>query len=97
MASTADAGGRAVEAEHDEAGEGEHGAAEGGGAERGEDGEEGGHVDIVHDVSDARIRPMRPDDVAAAERLSSEGFFELDSRLAPAGRSRPRAALAGAG
>ena len=27
------------------------------------------------------IRPMRPEDVPAAERVSDEGFFELDTRL----------------
>jgi GNAT superfamily N-acetyltransferase len=31
-------------------------------------------------VTEAMIRPMRPDDVAAAERLSAESFFELDQR-----------------
>jgi GNAT superfamily N-acetyltransferase len=36
----------------------------------------------VDRVTDARIRPMRADDVAGAERLSAEGFYELDSRLA---------------
>ncbi len=33
-------------------------------------------------MTDARIRPMRPEDVAAAERLSSEAFLEVDRRLA---------------
>ena len=32
---------------------------------------------------------MRPEDAVAAERLSSEGFFELDSRLAPRGGPDP--------
>lgn len=31
-------------------------------------------------MTEATIRPMRPDDVPAAERLSSESFFELDQR-----------------
>jgi GNAT superfamily N-acetyltransferase len=31
-------------------------------------------------VSDLRIRPMRLDDVPEAERVSDEGFFELDTR-----------------
>jgi len=26
------------------------------------------------------IRPMRPEDVVAAERVSDEGFYELDTR-----------------
>ncbi len=33
-------------------------------------------------MSDARVRPMLPEDVVAAERLSSESFFEVDTRLA---------------
>jgi GNAT superfamily N-acetyltransferase len=40
-------------------------------------------------VSDARIRPMRPEDVDAAERLSSEGFYEVDLRLARRGDPDP--------
>jgi GNAT superfamily N-acetyltransferase len=32
---------------------------------------------------------MRPEDVVAAERLSAEGFYELDSRLAPRGGPDP--------
>ena len=32
-------------------------------------------------VTDLTIRPMRPDDVPAAERLSAEGFHELDTRM----------------
>jgi GNAT superfamily N-acetyltransferase len=40
-------------------------------------------------VTDAQIRPMRPDDVVGAERLSAEGFFEVDSRLAPRGGPEP--------
>ncbi len=32
-------------------------------------------------MTDLTIRPMRPDDVPAAERLSAEGFHELDTRL----------------
>ena len=32
-------------------------------------------------MTDVTIRPMRPDDVAAAEQLSDDGFFELDSRM----------------
>jgi ribosomal protein S18 acetylase RimI-like enzyme len=35
------------------------------------------------------IRPMRPEDVPAAERVSDEGFFELDSRMRPAGAPAP--------
>lgn len=31
-------------------------------------------------MSEVLIRPMRPDDVAAAERLSAESFYELDVR-----------------
>lgn len=31
-------------------------------------------------MTEATIRPMRPDDVPAAERLSAESFFELDQR-----------------
>ncbi|MDQ4052531.1 MAG: GNAT family N-acetyltransferase [Actinomycetota bacterium] len=31
-------------------------------------------------MTEATIRPMRPDDVAAAERLSAESFYELDQR-----------------
>ena len=44
-------------------------------------------------MTDVRIRPMRPDDVAEAERISDEGFHELDTRMhraswpAPARRS----------
>jgi GNAT superfamily N-acetyltransferase len=30
---------------------------------------------------DVTIRPMRPEDLPAAERLSAEGFYELDSRM----------------
>jgi hypothetical protein len=33
---------------------------------------------------------MRPEDVAAAERLSSEGFYEVDARLAPRGGPEPQ-------
>lgn len=32
-------------------------------------------------ANDLVIRPMTPDDVPAAERVSDEGFFELDSRM----------------
>jgi GNAT superfamily N-acetyltransferase len=32
-------------------------------------------------VTDVTIRPMRPDDVPDAERLSDEGFYELDQRM----------------
>ena len=39
--------------------------------------------------SDARIRPMLPEDVVAAERLSSESFFEVDARLARRGDPDP--------
>jgi GNAT superfamily N-acetyltransferase len=34
-------------------------------------------------VTEATIRPMRPDDVPAAERLSDESFLELDRRTFP--------------
>jgi GNAT superfamily N-acetyltransferase len=34
-----------------------------------------------HHLRTPTIRPMRPEDVAAAERLSAEGFHELDSRM----------------
>ena len=34
-------------------------------------------------VSDVQIRPMRPDDVPLAERLSSTAFLELDRRTLP--------------
>ncbi len=37
---------------------------------------------IVTDVTDARIRPMRAEDVVEVERLSSEAFYEVDKRLA---------------
>lgn len=33
------------------------------------------------DLDDVVIRPMRPDDVTDAERVSDEGFFELDMRM----------------
>ena len=36
------------------------------------------------------IRPMRPDDVPAAERVSDEGFFELDSRTRLVGGPEPQ-------
>ena len=32
-------------------------------------------------MSDVTIRPMRPEDVPGAERLSDEGFYELDIRM----------------
>ncbi|MFC4786569.1 GNAT family N-acetyltransferase [Nocardioides sp. MAHUQ-72] len=32
-------------------------------------------------MNDVTIRPMRPEDVPAAERLSAEGFHELDTRM----------------
>jgi len=38
-------------------------------------------ADVWPDVRpDVRIRPMRPDDVVAAERLTAEGYHELDRR-----------------
>jgi GNAT superfamily N-acetyltransferase len=37
----------------------------------------------------AVIRPMRPDDVPAAERVSDEGFFELDNRMRRADAPAP--------
>jgi len=41
---------------------------------------------------------MRPEDVVAAERLSSEGFYEVDARLTPRGAPdpQPRSAARGA-
>jgi GNAT superfamily N-acetyltransferase len=36
----------------------------------------------VQESPDVVIRPMRPEDVPAAERLSAEGFHELDLRMA---------------
>ena len=36
------------------------------------------------------IRPMRPEDVPAAERVSDEGFFELDTRLQRASDPAPQ-------
>ena len=33
---------------------------------------------------------MRPEDVVAAERISSEGFYEVDARLAPRGGPEPQ-------
>ena len=48
--------------------------------------------------SDAQIRPMRPQDVVAAERLSSEAFHDVDRRLARRGDPdpEPRSAERGA-
>jgi GNAT superfamily N-acetyltransferase len=49
----------------------------------------------VSDLSDVTIRPMRPEDVPEAERVSDEGFYELDVRMrrssgpAPERRSEP--------
>jgi GNAT superfamily N-acetyltransferase len=49
----------------------------------------------VSDVSDVTFRPMRPEDVPEAERVSDEGFFELDVRMRrsswpePSRRSEP--------
>jgi GNAT superfamily N-acetyltransferase len=40
-------------------------------------------------VSEVLIRPMRPDDVPVAERLSDEGFHELDVRTQPASWPAP--------
>jgi GNAT superfamily N-acetyltransferase len=40
-------------------------------------------------VSDWVIRPMTPDDVPVAERLSAEGFYEVDVRNHRAGRPVP--------
>ncbi|WP_345460192.1 GNAT family N-acetyltransferase [Nocardioides marinquilinus] len=42
-------------------------------------------------MSEVLIRPMRADDVAAAERLSSEVFLELDRRAHPRDWPEPRA------
>lgn len=36
---------------------------------------------VSESTADVVIRPMRPDDVPAAERLSAEGFHELDTRM----------------
>lgn len=36
---------------------------------------------VSESTADVVIRPMRPDDVPAAERLSAEGFHELDARM----------------
>lgn len=36
---------------------------------------------MTDSAGDVTIRPMRPEDVAAAERLGAEGFHELDSRM----------------
>jgi GNAT superfamily N-acetyltransferase len=36
----------------------------------------------AHDVLSATVRPMRPEDVPAAERLTAVGFHELDLRTA---------------
>ena len=44
---------------------------------------------IVVDVNDVRIRPMRPEDVVDAERLSSESFYEVDLRLTRRGDPDP--------
>ena len=38
-------------------------------------------VAVTESTPDVTIRPMRPEDVPAAERLSAEGFHELDSRM----------------
>jgi GNAT superfamily N-acetyltransferase len=49
-------------------------------------------------VSDVTIRPMRPEDVPAAERLSSEGFHELDLQMGRRSwpEPEPRSAARGA-
>jgi GNAT superfamily N-acetyltransferase len=50
-------------------------------------------------MADLTIRPMTPDDVPEAERVSDEGFFELDNRMrrisdpAPERRSDPHRAV----
>ena len=36
---------------------------------------------MTSSATDVTIRPMRPDDVPAAERLSAEGFYDLDLRM----------------
>lgn len=41
-------------------------------------------------MSDVTIRPMRPEDVPEAERLSDEGFYELDQRMRRASEPEPR-------
>jgi GNAT superfamily N-acetyltransferase len=41
-------------------------------------------------VTEATIRPMRPDDVPAAERLSAESFLALDQRTLPRGWPDPQ-------
>jgi GNAT superfamily N-acetyltransferase len=45
----------------------------------------------VSDVAEVTIRPMRSDDVPLAERLSAEGFHELDTRMSR--RSSPEPEL----
>jgi GNAT superfamily N-acetyltransferase len=40
-------------------------------------------------VGDLTIRPMAPDDVPEAERVSDDGFFELDTRMQRAGGPAP--------
>ena len=46
---------------------------------------------VTDSTGDVTIRPMRPGDVAAAERLSAESFHELDRRMLP--RSLPEPAI----
>ncbi len=41
-------------------------------------------------LSDVQIRPMTTEDVPTAERISDEGFFELDSRMRRTGGPAPR-------
>jgi GNAT superfamily N-acetyltransferase len=43
----------------------------------------------VADLSDVRFRPMRGEDVAAAERLTAESFHELEERSLRAGEPAP--------
>ncbi|HET6625658.1 MAG TPA: GNAT family N-acetyltransferase, partial [Nocardioidaceae bacterium] len=42
-------------------------------------------------MPDYYIRPMRPEDIPAAERLTAEGFYELDLRSSP--RSSPEPSM----
>jgi GNAT superfamily N-acetyltransferase len=46
-------------------------------------------ISYLGPVTEATIRPMRPDDVPAAERLSAESFYELDQRTFQRGWPEP--------
>jgi len=45
---------------------------------------------VTESTPDVTIRPMRPEDVPAAERLSAEGFHELDTRMSRRSWPEPR-------